>query len=124
MIIEAGRADFLSTMRVQGVKLNLVASALLTEPSQQPLQFKRFSKTKVSDSSDPRGSVSKCRSVWAVQAHDPNTEGSGAPGYSLMSLDKTLQREEERGAGRKGKELLTDRILESETYRSREAEPE
>lgn len=124
MIIEAGRADFLSTMRVQGVKLNLVASALPTEPSQQPLQFKRFSKTKVSDSSDPRGSVSKCRSVWAVQAHDPNTEGSGAPGYSLMSLDKTLQREEGRGAGRKGKELLTDRILESETYRSREAEPE
>lgn len=41
-----------------------------------------------------------------------------------MSLGKTLQREEERGAGRKGKELLTDRILESETYRSREAEPE
>lgn len=79
MIIEAGRADFLSTMRVQGVKLNLVASALSTEPSQQPLQFKRFSKTKVSNSSDPRSSVSKCRSVWAVQAHDPNTGGSGAP---------------------------------------------
>lgn len=65
--------------------------------------------------------MSKCRSVWAVQAHDPNT---GRSGYSLMSLGKTLQREEERGAGRKGKELLTDRILESETYRSREAEPE
>lgn len=40
-----------------------------------------------------------------------------------MSLGKTLQREEERGAGRKGKELLTD-ILELESYRSREAEPE
>lgn len=40
MRIEAGRADFLSTMRVQGVKLNLVASVLSTEPSQQPLQFK------------------------------------------------------------------------------------
>lgn len=124
MIIEAGQADFPSTMCLQGIKLNLVANALPTEPAQQPLHFKRFSKTKVSNSSDPRSSVSKCGSVWAVQAHDPSTGGSGAPGYSLVSLGKTLQREEERGAGRKGEESFTDNSLESETYRSREAEPE
>lgn len=59
--------------------------------------------------------MSKCGSVCAVQAHDPSTGGSGAPGYSLGSLGETLQREEERGAGRKGKELLTDIVLESET---------
>lgn len=43
----------------------------------------------------------KCGSVWAVQAHDPSTGGSGAPGYSLVSLGKTLQREEERGRKRR-----------------------